>query len=292
MRITELCKSGRPTLSFEIYPARSAQAHSKLETTIDELVALEPTFMAVTFGAGGSTRQGSYELVSQLIARYRREVLAYFAGYGLSRGQVVEVIDSYRDLGVENLLAVRGDPPRDQPRSEPDPQGFAHASDLVAFLAPRYSFCLGVAGYPEGHVEATSREVDLDYLELKVRAGAEFIITNYFYDNGYFFEFCERCRARGLQVPILPGVMPIYSLKLLESLASTCGASIPGTLQSRLAQIPPQDKDAVSAFGIELAVEQSRELLQRGAPGIHIYTMDRSSSATEIVSRLRSESLL
>jgi methylenetetrahydrofolate reductase (NADPH) len=293
MKLTDLWHPARhPTLSFEVYPARTAKAQEKLAATLDELVALQPDFMSVTFGAGGSTRTGSYELVSRLRQQKRQLVLAYFAAYGLSPGQVVEILDSYRELGIENLLAVRGDLPRDQPDYRPHPESFAHASDLLAFLRPRYAFCLGAAGYPEGHIEAPSREADMEYLQLKVAAGAEFIITNYFYDNRFYLDFCDRCRAAGISVPILPGIMPIYSVRLLESLAATCGASIPREVRAGLGRIAEDDTDALASFGVELALRQARELLQKGAPGIHVFTMDRSTAAAEIVRRLRGEGLL
>jgi methylenetetrahydrofolate reductase (NADPH) len=216
------------------------------------------------------------------------EVVAYFAGFGLSRDDVASVLDDYAALGVENVLLVRGDPPREG-EFRPHPGAFAHASDLVAFVRPRYDFCLGVAGYPEGHLEAVSKEKDLEYLKLKVDSGAEYIICNYFYDNRYFFDFLDRCRAAGIDAPILPGVMPIYSIKMMESLAGLCGTTITDEVRRAIAAIPEEDKEALIGFGIDHAVGQCAQLLSTAAPGIHIYTMDRSASAAGIVDRLRRE---
>ncbi len=156
----------------------------------------------------------------------------------------------------------------------------------------RYDFCLGVAGYPEGHIDAPSKEQDLEYLKLKVNRGAEYIITNYFYDNAYFFDFCERCRNAGIGVPIVPGVMPIYSVRMMEMLAGLCGATITEEIRQGIAALPDGDKEALLAFGIEFATRQCAELLEAGVPGLHIYTMDRSKSTVRVVEQLRDKGLL
>ncbi|PIP07301.1 MAG: 5,10-methylenetetrahydrofolate reductase, partial [Syntrophobacteraceae bacterium CG23_combo_of_CG06-09_8_20_14_all_50_8] len=225
MKVTDIWNSSqRPTVSFELFPARSPKAAENLEKTIDELVALKPDFVSVTFGAGGSTREGSYQLVKKLKNEKSLEVIAYFTGYGLGPKDIIAVLDDYQGLGVKSVLVARGDPPHEQKDFKAHPQSLPHASDLLSFIRPRYSFCLGAAGYPEGHIESESKKKDIEYLKLKVDNGAEYIISNYCYDNQYFFDFIERCKAIGIDVPILPGVMPIYSVKMMETLASLCGA--------------------------------------------------------------------
>lgn len=219
-------------------------------------------------------------------------MVAYFAGYGLGPDDIIGVLDSYQALGIEDILVVRGDAPRDLEDFQPHPQSLPHASDLVALLRPRYDFCMGVAGYPEGHIEAESKAKDIEYLKLKVDNGAEYIISNYFYDNRYFFDFVEGCRAAGIHVPILPGVMPIYSVKMLEMLAGLCGATITDPVRKAIAALPEDDKEALVNFGIEFALRQCQDLLRAGVPGLHIYTMDRSTSAAGIVERLRKDGLL
>jgi methylenetetrahydrofolate reductase (NADPH) len=292
MKLNEEWRSrSKPTLSFEFFPARDEKAAGNLRKAIDQLVALEPDFVSVTFGAGGTTRDTSHALV-QLLKERRLEVLAYFAGYGLAPEQITGVLDAYAALGVQNVLVVRGDVPRDDPDFKPHPEGMAHASDLLTFIRPRYDFCLGCAGYPEGHVEASSRDQDWAHLKLKTDCGATFVIAQYFYDNRYYFDFVERCRALGVQVPIVPGVMPIFNVKMMENLARLCGATITDEVRRGLAALPEGDKEAVGAFGVELATRQCAELLRAGVPGIHIYTMDRAKSALEIVRRLRAEGLL
>lgn len=293
MKVTELWKSKqKPTVSFELYPARNEEAAGKLEKVIDKLAAVEPDFVSVTFGAGGSTREGSYKLVKKLKEEKGLLVVAYFTCYGLGPDEITSALDAYRDLGVETVLAARGDPPHDQPDFKPHPQSLKHASDLLAFIRPKYDFCLACAGYPEGHVEAESLEKDLGYVKLKVDQGADFVITNYAYDNRFFFDFVKQAKEIGISAPIMPGVMPIYSVKMMESLANLCGASITPEIKQGLAALPEGDKKAVSAFGIDFATDLCRGLLKGGVPGIHIYTMDRSKAAVEIVNRLRGEGLL
>lgn len=293
MKATDFWKSDqKPTISFELFPPRSAKAAEKLEKTVDELAALEPDFVSVTFGAGGSTREGSHQLIQKLKNEKDLEVIAYFACYGLGPDDITSVLDSYHALGINNILAVRGDPPADQEDFQPHPQSMPHASDLIDFIRPRYDFCIGAAGYPERHIEAESREKDIEYLKLKVDNGAEYIITNYFYDNQYYFDFVERCRTVGINVPIVAGVMPVYSVKMMEMLAGLCGATITDELRQGIEALPEGDKEALVNFGIEFAVRQCKDLLRQGVPGLHIYTMDRSISSIEIVESLRKDSLL
>jgi methylenetetrahydrofolate reductase (NADPH) len=293
MKVTDVWTSGqKPTVSFELFPPRSPKAAEKIGGTIDELIALRPDFVSVTFGAGGSTREGSRQLIEKLKKEKGQEVIAYFAGYGLGPEDIISVLDSYQALGLENILVVRGDKPADRKDFEPHPQSLSHASDLMEFIRPRYDFCIGVAGYPEGHVEAESKEKDIGYLKLKVDEGAEYIISNYFYDNQYYFDFVKRCKAIGIDVPILAGVMPVYSIKMMEMLAGLCGATITNELRQGIEALPEDNKEALVNFGIEFAVRQCEDLLRTGVPGLHIYTMDRSVSSVVIVERLRRDGLL
>jgi methylenetetrahydrofolate reductase (NADPH) len=293
MKLAEIWKTkDKPTISFELFPARTEKAAASLEKTIDMLADLQPDFASVTFGAGGSTRDGSYQLLQKLKHEKGLEVLGYFAGVGLSPNEITSVLDSYQSLGIENILVVRGDAPHDQEDFSPHPDSFEHASDMMEFIRPRYDFCLGVAGYPEGHIESVSQENDLQYLKLKVANGAEYIVTNYAYDNQYFFNFVERSRDAGITVPILPGVMPIYSEKMMGSLASLCGATITEEIRQGLSALPEGDKQAVLDFGIEFAYQQCKGLLAGGVPGVHIYTMDRWKTTSEILRRLRADGIL
>ncbi len=293
MKLVDLWKEKHlPILSFELFPARNPEAAKRLESVIDDLAALNPDFVSVTFGAGGSTRTGSYQLIEILKNTKGLDVLGYFAGYGLSPKEINEVLDSYHSLGLESILIVRGDEPHGIEDWKPHPESFPHASDLMAYVKPRYDFCFGCAGYPEGHIEAESKESDLEYLKIKVDNGAEYIITNYVYDNQYFFDFVNRCRASGINVPILPGVMPVYSVKMMNRLASLCGATITEKLQNGIDSLPEGDTKALIQFGIDFAVDQCVDLLKAGVIGLHIYTMDRSNSTVGIVNRLREAGLI
>ncbi len=292
MRITDIWKMREePTLSFELYPARSEKAAINLEKAIANLAGLNPDFVSVTFGAGGSTREGSRQLLEKLKYELGLQVIAYFACYGLSPEDIVEVLDGYRDLGIENILAVRGDIPHDD-SFVPHPDSLTYASELVAFTLPKYDFCIGVAGYPEGHIDAPSLEKDIEHLKMKVDQGAEYIITNYFYDNRFYFDYVERCRGAGIEIPIIPGVMPIYSVKMMGRLAALCGATITDEINLGIATLEQDDKVGPLEFGIDFAFQKCAELLQAGVHGLHIYTMDRSKSTVGIITRLRDEKLL
>ena len=293
MRITEIWKSkDTPTVSFEVYPARTEKAAESFERALDKLVDLRPDFFSVTFGAGGSTREGSRELVRKLRQDKRQDVLAYVACFGLGPEELDEVIGDYRSLGVQTMLTVRGDEPREQEGFSPHPKSFAHASDFLRHAKASFDTCFGAACYPEGHIESEGKEADLDFLKGKVDLGAEFLIANYFYDNRLFFDFRDRCTAIGIDVPILPGVMPVFSIKMMESLARLCGATIPDQLRDGLGTLPPDDKEALTSFGVDYAVNQCRGLLEAGVPGLHIYTMDRSTSASRILARLRADGMV
>jgi len=292
MKLTDIWKSrNKPTISFELFPARTEKAAANLDKAIEKLAALEPNFVSVTFGAGGSTREGSRQLVRKLIKENGLETIAYFAGFGLAPDEIMAVIDDYQALGVENILVVRGDEPRDE-NFVPHSESFAYASELMEFIRPRYDLCLGVAGYPESHIDAVSPATDMEYLKLKVERGAEFIMANYFYDNQYFFDYVERCRTAGIEIPIIPGVMPIYSIKMMRMLVGMCGATITETIESGIEALPEDDAAALNDFGVDFAASQCAELIQAGVPGLHIYTMDRSKSSIGLVNRLRDEGLL
>ncbi len=293
MKVTDIWKSkNKPTVSFEFYPAKTSKQVENLSKTIDVLPELKPDFVSVTFGAGGSTKEGSYQLLKKLKKEKNLEVIGYFACYGLGPDEILSVLDSYREMDIENILAVRGDPPPNNAEFTPHPQSMLHATNLITFIKQKYNFCTGAAGYPEGHIECEDMNKDLDYLKLKVDNGAEYIICNYFYDNNYFFKFIEQCRKRGINVPIIPGVMPIYSIKMMKTLAGICGATITDKVQHDLNALPKDDKKSILNFGIQFATKQCTELIKAGVPGLHFYTMNRCASIKEILFRLRNDGLL
>ncbi|MFO7557274.1 MAG: methylenetetrahydrofolate reductase [Desulfobacterales bacterium] len=292
MRVTRLYESNKkPVISMEFFPPRNEKASETFETLIDDLSKVNPDYMSVTFGAGGSTRDGSCLTVKQIMVDKNVPTVAYIAGYGLGPDEITDVLDKYKELGVETIFVIRGDKPRDDDFI-PHPDSFSYASDMIAFIKERYDFTLGCAGYPEGHVEAESLEKDIKYLKRKVDNGAEYVVAQYFYDNRYFFEYVEKCRAIGINVPIIPGIMPVYTVKMTHMLSKVCGSAITEPLQQKLNEVDADDKDAVLTLGIDFAFGQCRELLKKGVAGLHFYTMDRSKSTAEIMNRLKQESLL
>ena len=275
----------KPCISFELFPARDEKAAKRQDKAIQGMLNLKPDFMSVTFGAGGSTRDGSYDLVKKLKSLNGPEVVAYVSAYGLDPSVIDSVVQSYVDINVGTIFCIRGDKP-----SRPDfvkhPESLDYASDLLSHIGSRFEVCKGAAGYPEGHKDAANLDKDIEFVKRKVDCGAEFIISQYFYDNDYFFRFVDKCHAAGVNVPILAGVMPIYTLNMMRNLAETCGASITQELEDGLGKIDTADSKAVAAFGIDFLAPKCRELVEKGVDGLHFYTMNKSKSVASILGQL------
>ena len=291
MRVTDLYADKPPVISMEFFPPRNEKAAQGFGATIDDLAVLEPDYMSITFGAGGSTRDGSYQTVKQVMVDKKQPTVAYIAGYGLGPDDITAVLDAYQELGVETIFVIRGDKPKDDAFA-PHPQSFAYASDMIAFINQHYDFTLGCAGYPEGHIEAQSLDKDIEYLKRKVDNGAGYVVAQYFYDNAFFFNYVEKCRQAGVGVPIVPGIMPVYTVKMTRMLARVCGATITPDLRKRIDGVDPENKDAVLDLGIDFATEQCKGLLAQGVAGLHFYTMDRSYSTSRILGNLKQEGLV
>ena len=287
MRISEAFKLGRPTFSFEFLPPRTDQAARDLFKTIDHLQALQPDFVTVTYGAGGSTRERTIELVTDIKHRLRIEVAAHLTCVGHTADEVGAIAERLRRNGIENLMALRGDPPRGQEHFTQPEGGFGHASELIGYLRGRFDFCIGGAAYPEKHVQAPSLDDDLRWTREKVACGAAFLTTQLFFEAETYFAFVKRARAAGIRVPILPGIMPVTNVAQIERFTKM-GASIPAALRERLATVDGDDK-AVVRVGVEWATAEAEALLAGGAPGIHFYTLNRSFATREIFTRLQAE---
>jgi methylenetetrahydrofolate reductase (NADPH) len=285
MRIRELLTSGRPAFSFEFFPPKPENRGLLLETIV-ALQELKPTYISVTYGAGGSTRDLTVELVGSIKRDYGIETMAHLTCVGASKDEIASVVDRLASAGIENVLALRGDPPRGQTDFKPVADGFRYGAELAAFIKHRFRLCVAGACYPEKHPECASFDQDLLYLREKVHAGAEFLITQLFFDNQKYFDFVAKARAIGIGVPIVPGIMPITNLAQVERITKMCGASIPETLLTEMQRV--QDKpDAVLALGIAQATAQCLELLHRGAPGIHFYTLNKSAATRMILTAIR-----
>lgn len=286
MRIDELLSVSEPSFSFEFFPPKTDQGVAQLFETAAALRPLEPTFVSITWGAGGSTRARTVELVSRIRRELHIETMAHLTCVGASRNELAASLDRLAAAGVDNVLCLRGDPPAGAGTFVPAADGFAFASELTRFASEGWNFCLGVAGYPEGHPECADRYQDLVHLKEKVDAGASFVVTQLFFDNAYYFEFVAQARRMGITVPIIPGIMPIGSVAQVERFTGMCGATIPERLRRELS-LRRDDPQAALEFGVAFATLQCAELLRGGAPGIHFYTLNKSSSTRAILAALR-----
>ncbi len=285
-RIADLLRAGGPLFSFEFFPPRTEAAARTLARTVAELAPLNPAFVSVTYGAGGSTRTLTLETVSRIRAETGITVMAHLTCVGHDRAELRRILTELRDAGVRNLMDLRGDPPQGETTFMPPADGFAHADELIRFVrAEGFDFCIGAACYPEGHLESEDRAQDLAHLVGKVAAGAEFLITQLFYDNAFYFDFLRRARAAGIAVPIIPGIMPITDAAQVQRITRLCGATIPTRLQVQLERC--ETADEVFQVGLRWATEQCRELLAEGAPGVHFYTLNRSPATRRILQALR-----
>ena len=286
MKILDIFNRKKRVLSFELFPPKRDGDLEELFKTIEQLKAMGPDYISITYGAGGSSRDTTYGIAVRL-----KETgvlpLMHFTCVGHSRAEIKILLDQLRSAGIENLLALRGDPPKGQTSFVPAPDGFRFANELVRFIrSENYDFCIGVAGYPEGHIEAKNREEDLLNLKRKVEAGGQFIVTQLFFDNQDYFQFVERLRKLNVSVPVQPGIWLLTDYAQLEKIGSLSGGKIPAALKSLVDPIK-EDKEKVALAGIEYASRQCEELLRAGAPGIHFYVMNRSRSVQAVVGNLR-----
>lgn len=288
MRIKDLLSRGRPTFSFEFFPPKTEEAARQLEQTIAQLRELKPTFVSVTYGAGGSTRERTIEIVTRVKREAGIEAMAHLTCVGSTRDDLAAVLEKIDDAGIENVLALRGDPPKGQTEFKAVEGGFRFAAELVRFIRDRHNsaLCLGGACYPEKHPECGNPAVDLTNLKRKIDEGLDFVITQLFFNNRHYFEFVERARRVGIKVPIIPGIMPITNASQVERFMVGCGATIPFDLAEELDR-RRDDPNAVLELGIAHATAQCIDLLKNGAPGIHFYTLNRSTATREIYAALQ-----
>ena len=283
MQIRDLLAHGSPSFSFEFFPPKSEEAVAQLEQTISELGPLNPTFVSVTYGAGGTTREKTLAIVSRIKAETGIEAMAHLTCTGATSAEIELVLDRLVDSGIENILALRGDPPKGESAFVPVEGGFRYANDLVSMIRERYGkrLCVGGAGYPERHTECANPHVDLMNLKRKVDAGLDFIVTQLFFDNRRYFEFVDRAREVGIHIPIVPGIMPITNAGQIERFTQACGARIPFQLAAELDR-RRNDPSSVLQLGVAHATAQCIELLMGGAPGIHFYTLNRSTATKDV----------
>jgi len=291
MSFREIYSRQEPVLSFEFFPPRKAEKLPQTLELIRKLAGLNPALMTVTYGAGGGTR----DLTEQIVCFIRNELhvpaVAHLTCVGHSEAEIDSIARALKDDGIEYILALRGDPPKGESKFTAHPEGFSCARDLVRHLNSNFPFSLAVAGYPETHREAASRESDLSYLREKVEAGAEVIVTQLFFELEHYTSFVEEARVCGITVPIVPGVMPISNVDQLERFTKMCGASIPARIGRRLATLRDDPREVIK-YGSEEAIALCRGLIQAGAPGIHLYTLNKSQQVVNVATALREEGLI
>ena len=286
MHINEIFKLYPVTFSFEFFPPRTTEAAATLRNTIEELVPLQPAYVSVTYGAGGSTRQLTHDLVVSLQQETCLNVVCHLTTVGSSQDEIHSILKKYSDSDIQNIMALRGDPPRDKNNPEssfiPLPNGFNNATQLVAFIKKHFpNMGIGVAGYPEGHPGTPNRLKEMDYLKAKVDAGADYICTQLFFDNHHFYDFRERCLLAGINVPILAGIMPVTSIKSMHRMSELSGGTVfPAKLQR--AMYRSDDPDAAERVGIHWATHQVLDLLDNNVRGIHFYTLNKSKATRQI----------
>jgi methylenetetrahydrofolate reductase (NADPH) len=288
MRIDRILADTRPCFSFEFFPPRTDEGQRSLEQALAELEKDRPEYVSVTYGAGGSTRERTVEVTKWIKENLGLEAMAHLSCVGEPVERLREILDELAEAGIDNVLALRGDPPRGETEWKPHPRGLRYSVDLIELIREDYDYCIGAACFPEVHPEAPDLEHDLRYLKRKVDAGASFLITQLFFDNRLYFDFVDEVRARGIDVPIIPGIMPITNFEQIKRLTSMCGASIPEALHAQLeARHDADDPEAVMDVGVAYATLQCADLLARGAPGIHFYTLNKSPATRAILAALK-----
>jgi methylenetetrahydrofolate reductase (NADPH) len=284
--ISDLFTQHRPLRSLEFFPPKDEAGVEALRQTATALKRIAPDFVSVTYGAGGSTRERTAQVCEFLRRDFGFTVMPHLTCVGHSRAELGEMADRIHAGGFRNIMTLRGDPPKGQTEFVPYKDGLRYANDLVALLKAKHAdFCLGVGGYPETHPEAPSPQADLENLKRKVDAGAAFVTTQMFFDNDLFYRFVDRCRAAGIKVPIVPGIMPVLTLKQIQRFTAMVGTSLPPQLVKRL-EAAGENNEAMEAVGLDWALAQIRDLLARGTPGYHLYIMNRAKGALALAAGL------
>lgn len=286
MHIADILDQQRPSFSFEFFPPKTEKASEALFEEIKDLMPLKPAYVSVTYGAGGSTRSLTHDLITRIQRETDLTVISHLTTVGHNRSEIDEILSNYKESGIHNILALRGDPPKGMEDLPEVHDGFPQASDLVRFIRERQKdFGIGVAGFPEGHPGCPNRLLEIEYLKKKVDEGADYIVTQLFFDNRDFYDFCERCELAGIKVPIIAGIMPITSRKGMKRMAELAlGARYPARLVKALQRA--ENDEYAAQVGIHWATEQVRDLLDNDVRGVHFYTLNKSKATRQIYSSL------
>lgn len=289
MRVCDLIEKKSPFISMEFFPPKEKEAWPGFFEVVEKLKVLNPLFASVTYGAGGGTQDNTLEIATRMKRDYDIEPITHLTSVGASSEKLSDFLDKLCEADIQNVLALRGDAPRGVENFDFNTQEFKHATDVIEFIGSRYpNLCVGGAAYPEAHPESPSIKSDLDMVDLKVKKGAQFLVTQLFFDNRLYFDYVERLKGMGANVPVIPGVLPIMSLKSAKFILSLCGAAIPGKYLSALEAAHEEGGDeAVYELGIAYATKQAQELIDGGAPGVHLYTLNRAKAVLEIGRNLK-----
>ena len=282
MSLAQHYLADRLAISFELFPPKTAAGEEALFSHVAQLTNFKPSFITCTYGAGGSTRQKTLEIVNQVKSRFRVPVASHLTCVGSTKDQLKSYLNEAVRSGIDYIVALRGDPPAGDATFKPVPGGLSYANELVALIRKDFpDFGIAVAGYPEKHREAPSMEVDLQNLQRKVASGADIIITQLFYNNEDFFRFRDRCHQLGIRIPIIPGILPVTNLSQIKRITSLCGAELPEQFLAKLGQ--RDDEDWQFQVGVEFATEQVRGLVEAGVPGIHFYVLNKSQATSSVL---------
>ncbi len=288
MKISEILKQIKTSISFEFFPPKTEEAEKQLFKTIKDLEHLNPTFVSVTYGAGGSTRDRTRNIVKKIHEETKLTVMAHLTCIGHSKKELLEILQDYKNIGIQNILALRGDIPVNQENFKIPEDGCHYANELVELIRENFGdyFSIAVACYPEGHPESPNIERDIHYFKKKVEAGADFAITQMFFENKYFYEYVDKVRKEGIDIPIIPGIMPITNFKQIRKFAAMCGATIPENLVKELEKYE-DNPEMVKKVGIEYATHQCIDLLNHNVKGLHFYTLNKSDATIQIYNKIK-----
>ncbi len=289
-QLKDLLQDQKPIFSFEVFPAKTPEGHTKLLSTLKDLCALNPDFISCTYGAGGGSRDRTFEIVEHIQSQYQVPAMAHLTCISHTRVEIADIFADFKRRGISNVLALRGDPPKEDRVEVGGAEGFDYSSDLVAFIRQHFkdSVSIGVAGFPDKHLLAPSFDADAQFLKSKVDAGADFVITQLFFDNQKYFDYVDRLKHLGVTVPVIPGILPITNYGALVRFCERCGADIPQQVVDLFEPIQ-EDLDKTVELGIAFAVKQCRELLAGGAPGIHFYALNKVSPVDRILAQVRNQ---
>ncbi len=286
MKIIDILSKGEPSFSFEFFPPKNFSSILELGINVGQLMKLSPSFISVTYGAGGSNQEASFNLIDYINNKIGLVTMAHYTCVNATKEKVAKDLDYLEEINIENLILLRGDPPKGETEFTNHGGDFHYASDLIEFAYKRKGFCIAAAGYPEAHPESNTLDDDIKHLKFKVDQGADFIVTQLFFDNNLYFDFVERARIAGIEIPIVPGIMPITNFKQIKRFTQMCGASIPTELIEKL---EPYQDDLAKTYeiGVEFSINQCKELIGNGAPGLHFYTLNKSRATVDIFSSIK-----